>query len=132
MSLLLGESGYCRITNINGSYGLNDFSRLAGARCFTLLIAVFNSKINLSYEAIDNGLIMSPESNHTLDLSNKNDIKYLQKYLGPDIFSKWKDCNDEAIKCCSDVMMHSNRKSKLLFFKLLWLVNFIFKIIYIF
>lgn len=115
MLLPANELGYCRITNNNGSYDLNDFSRLAGARCFTLLIVVFNSKINLPYDTIDDGLIMLSDSNHSLDLSDQNDIKYLQNYLSPDVFSKWKDCNDEAIKCCRNVMMHSNTERKLVF-----------------
>ena len=104
--------GYCRMTNSNIT-DLTNFSRIAGANCFTLLSIVYNFKIVLPFFKIDNGYLIGPSSNRSLDLSRNSDIEIMKKHLSNEAFSKWTSCNDAAVACCLNVMsIISTRKSK--------------------
>ncbi len=116
MSFLTGnDPGVCRMTNTPGAYGLQSFSRLAGANCFRLLNLVFNFEVTFPFAEIDNGLLIANDiySNVTLDLSKRADIDVFRKHLAPATFDKWESCYDAAVRCCRNVMSATTSKKEL-------------------
>lgn len=115
MSLLIdSDPGLCRMTNTPGTYNLNDFSRIAGAGCYTLLTLVFHmSELNLRFTETSNGFLVetNPIYNITLDLSEPSDVSFLRKDMSPIVFEKWASCYQAAILCCTDVMSVMNKES---------------------
>lgn len=112
MSLLVDrDPSLCRMTNTPGAYDLIDFSRIAGAECFTLLTLVFHmSELNLPFTKSHNGFLVEtgPKSNLTLDLSKRSDVDFLRNSISPAVFAKWSSCYEAAILCCTDVMSLMN------------------------
>ena len=93
----------CRMTKIDGELTRPEFEYYSGLQCYRYLGSVidgFESRL----KSEDGLLYYEVNSSSPLVKFDPSQVDLFEQTMSPFEFEKWRECSQQAMRCCDDVM----------------------------
>lgn len=93
----------CRMTKIDGELTRPEFEYYSGLQCYRYLGSVidgFESRL----KSEDGLLYYEVNSSSPLVKFDPSQVDLFEQTMSPFEFDKWRECSQQAMRCCDDVM----------------------------